>query len=168
MTHLVLTVGRQMMHLHVDYPLAVALLTEAKAEDVLLEAIEKPVGKGYTLRKDSPHDAATGQYHAHGRDRKGRELFAVNLNGSAHDGYHQTRIPKIFIAPLKKLGFTVPTDGMIECIVADPSVDILLESNASVKDVVEGSLDGFREFVNRTDIDWDKIVESAIRRHLDE
>jgi hypothetical protein len=168
MEHLVFKVDGQVLHLHVEYPLGVALLDEAKDAGLLLEAINKPIGKGYSIRRDPPHDPVTGQVHAHGCDRKGRELFALNFDGSAHDGYHQTRIPKRFIEPLQKLGFAVPPDRLIESIDIDPSVDLLLTENAGVDKVVEGKLDGFREFLKRSDIDWNAIIEKAVRRHFDE
>lgn len=42
------------------------------------------------------------------------ELFAMNVDSTAHDGYHQVRIPDELSSFLKKKGFPLPPNNIIE------------------------------------------------------
>lgn len=90
----------------------------------LLESKYGNVGQ-YSYRIDPAHNNANGQKHLHGY-LKGNEIFAINLDGSAHDGYHQTQIPQKFVDALPKIfkGVNVPKNGLIEC-VQKPKYDSL-------------------------------------------
>lgn len=74
-------------------------------------------GTKYTYRIDNPcGEACPGnQRHIHVL-LKNKEVFAMNVDGSAHDGYHQVRIPDIVAEPIKQLGFQLPPDNLIEVI----------------------------------------------------
>lgn len=80
----------------------------------LLESKCGKVGQ-YTYRIDGAH-SEVGLPHIHIL-LKGKELFALNVDGSAHDGSHNVRIPNVIkdalpnIFPLCK----IPENGIIEC-----------------------------------------------------
>lgn len=77
-------------------------------ETILLQV---PVGVVTRIERHGPPPVF--QRHAHGLtgSRKGKGLpYAINENGSAHDGNY-TRIPKADIRTLRGKGFTVPDDG---------------------------------------------------------
>ena len=57
----------------------------------------------------------------------GNELFAMNVDGTAHDGCHKVKIPQVVNDFMVKKGFKVPTDGIIEFYNAGSS-HLLLES----------------------------------------
>jgi len=48
------------------------------------------------------------------RDKK--QVFAMNLDGSAHDGFHQVEIPEEVVSFLRSKGFIIPPDNLIEWI----------------------------------------------------
>lgn len=58
--------------------------------------------------------------HMHGYiEKRGNliQIFAVCVDGSGHDGCHQTRIPQEFVPILKSKGFELPKDNLIEMLV---------------------------------------------------
>lgn len=59
----------------------------------------------------------------------GDELFAINVDGTAHDGYHQVHIPNDVIPFLQKKGVTIPKDNIIECITLSSNSGLLLEAH---------------------------------------
>ena len=74
-----------------------------------------PGVKHYTYRID-PQQGEGGpgrQRHIH-IFYDGELLFAMNLDGTAHDGYHQVKIPDDIVPLLKGKGFTLPNDNIIE------------------------------------------------------
>ncbi len=89
--------------------MSVTFLKEAKHRGTPL------VGK-YSARVDTPHDG-TGQRHIHVYDRS-VELFAMNANGTAHDQYHQVRIPGRVAKAIQVEypDFVIPPDRFIESI----------------------------------------------------
>lgn len=88
--------------------------TAIGAPKPLTESKHGNVGQ-YTYRIDSPHDSVNGQHHVHFM-QKGKDLFALNKDGSAHDGCHGVRINNKILDALPKImpGITVPKDGIIE------------------------------------------------------
>lgn len=58
---------------------------------------------------------------------KGKDLFAMNVDGTAHDGCHKVKIPEDVIDFMTNKGFKVPSDGIIEFYNAGNS-QLLLES----------------------------------------
>lgn len=59
---------------------------------------------------------------------KGKDMFAMNVDGTAHDGSHNVLIPKDVSDFMKKKGFQVPPSGIIEFYNAGNS-HFLLESS---------------------------------------
>lgn len=94
------------------------LIIEAK---VLFNPI--PGVKHYTYRIDPQlGDGGPGrQRHIH-LYYNGKELLAMNVNATAHDGYHQVRIPDEVVPFLVDKGFKVPDNHIIEMMV-QPSTD---------------------------------------------
>lgn len=68
----------------------------------------------YSYLKHPPH-TTPGEYHIHVYDGQ-NQIFAINKNGTAHDGYHGVRIPnKVFKALTQKFNdWTFPSDQIIE------------------------------------------------------
>jgi hypothetical protein len=82
-------------------------LTEAKSKGT-------PLIGNYSFMKHSAH-GFKGDYHLHVYDGK-REIFAINKNGTAHDGYHGVRIPnKVFHTLKTRFGdWNFPANQIIE------------------------------------------------------
>lgn len=91
-----------------------------KVEQILMEGIEfsiithdddevqqinearqkgRPLTGNYSYELHSAHNP-TGEYHIHLYE-KGKEILSINKSGTAHDGYHQTRIPNKAYQALK-------------------------------------------------------------------
>lgn len=72
--------------------------------------------KGYSFRKDRPNGipCSGNQYHWHIYQR-GKECFAVNIDGTGHDGYHQVKIEKNLADFLRSQGANIPDSNIIEC-----------------------------------------------------
>lgn len=83
---------------------------------LVLESKYGNVGQ-YTYRIDPPHNPENGQTHVHFME-KGNEIFALNMDGSAHDGWHGVRIKNKILDALPKImpGITLPKNGIIECV----------------------------------------------------
>ena len=64
--------------------------------------------------------------HAHIYSR-GKEIFAMNVDGTAHDGYHQAIIPYEVADFLRSKGFTVPVGNIIEVVAYHPGLEQLLD-----------------------------------------
>lgn len=74
-----------------------------------------PGVKHYSYRIDKQQgDGGPGrQRHVH-LYYNGKELFAMNIDASAHDGYHQVEIPKELNPFLVSKGFPIPSNNIIE------------------------------------------------------
>ena len=57
----------------------------------------------------------------------GNEVWAMNVDGTAHDGYHQAKIDSILNPFLTKKGFPIPADNIIEFYQEQSGTDLLLE-----------------------------------------
>lgn len=74
-----------------------------------------PGVKHYTYRID-PQLGEGGpgrQRHIH-MYYNGEELFSMNTDATAHDGYHQVKIPDVLNPFLKNKGFNLPSNNIIE------------------------------------------------------
>ncbi len=72
------------------------------------------IGKGNSVRYDSGNTGTKTQDHLHFYCR-GKELFAVNRDGTAHDQSHGYRISKQHAGIISnKFGFSVPDDRVLE------------------------------------------------------
>lgn len=85
-------------------------------------------GTKYTFRIDQPNGEPRpgNQKHIHIYGKKG-QLVAMNVDGSAHDGYHQVRIPDDVVPFLQKKGFTLPPDNIVEFYMQPVEQTLLLE-----------------------------------------
>ena len=68
----------------------------------------------YSYLKHPPH-TIPGDYHLHVYDGN-NQIFAINKNGTAHDGYHGVRIPnKVYFTLKSKFpNWNFPADKVIE------------------------------------------------------
>ena len=73
-------------------------------------------GTRYSFRKDNPRGipGPGNQQHIHIYAPDKTELFAINIEGSAHDGCHGAKIPEDIALFLKSKGFIVPSNRIIE------------------------------------------------------
>lgn len=67
----------------------------------------------YRIDKQLGNGGPGLQRHIH-MFRDGKEIFAMTVDGTAHDGYHQVEIPKELNPFLIKKGFQIPPDNIIE------------------------------------------------------
>lgn len=73
-------------------------------------------GTRYTFRKDNPRGTpGPGNLkHIHIYAPNNKELFSINIDGSAHDGCHGAKIPEDIVTFLTQLGYQVPANRIIE------------------------------------------------------
>lgn len=73
-------------------------------------------GTRYSFRKDKPRGipGPGNQQHIHIFAAGNKELFAINIDGTAHDDSHGAKIPKDVATFLKSSGFSVPDNRIIE------------------------------------------------------
>ena len=77
-----------------------------------------------SIRVDNPTHGV-GLRHAHVFGRKGNQIVAVNIDGSASHGT-KGRIPEKDADKLRSLGFTIPTDRIVEWTVVEEPPHVLL------------------------------------------
>ncbi len=101
---------------------------------LLLEMQYSPIPgfKKYGYRMDIPfgEQRPGNQKHMH-IYVKGKQVFAINADGTAHDGYHKVKIPTEIVPFLMNKGITIPPNNIIECIVS-PQRQEYLEEQASI------------------------------------
>ena len=87
-----------------------------------------PGVKHYTYRIDKQQgEGGPGrQRHIH-IFFDGNELFAMNADSTAHDGYHQVRIPDEISSFLNSKGFPVPANNIIELLIPTTTGMLLCE-----------------------------------------
>ncbi len=95
----------------------VYLFADKDAQALLKEARHKgphSLGGQYSARIDKPHTDG-GQKHVHVYAMN-NQLFAMNLDGTAHDASHGSTIPKKVAEAIKEKFpcFTLPKDNLIE------------------------------------------------------
>lgn len=73
-------------------------------------------GTRYSFRKDKPRGIAGpgNQQHIHIYAPDNTQLFAINIDGTAHDGCHAAKIPEEIAAFLISKGYKVPENRIIE------------------------------------------------------
>lgn len=158
------------------------LLTEAKTEGTAL------VGT-YSVKKHQPHVPGC-DYHLHVYDVQ-NQIFAINKNGTAHDGYHGVRIPnKVYKAIQKQYPtWTLPPDKIIECFqftyILNPVGTLTYKEVLNEVDVIRGELNlydriedlkntegllteqALQEIVaNKADVNqrWQELFNECVRR----
>lgn len=114
----------------------VSLASEPERQSLIIESRTLQVGKTkYWYRIDKPFGEPRpgNQVHMHGFICKNKDLndiFAVNKDGTAHDGWHNTQIPTEYNSILKHNGFSIPDGNLIEMVLM-PAKDnrLLLETS---------------------------------------
>jgi hypothetical protein len=105
-----------------EYRVCVLVKVDSQEDALLTEAQQRgtPLGGRYSAVKHSAH-TPQGRDHLHVYARQ-NQLFALNVDGTAHDQSHQTRIPNKVAAAIKARfpEFTVPDNNFIESV--DPNV----------------------------------------------
>lgn len=73
-------------------------------------------GTKYSYRIDPPRGepGPGNQRHIHVYARNGNQVYAMNLDGTAHDGCHKVQIPQDTTSLLVQKGFTLPPNNIIE------------------------------------------------------
>lgn len=73
-------------------------------------------GTRYSFRKDNPRGISGpgNQQHIHIYAPDNTQLFAINIDGTAHDGCHGAKIPEDVAQFLLSKGYKVPEDRIIE------------------------------------------------------
>ncbi len=92
-----------------------------KEKDLILEGKDKYsqiLGTTFYYRKDVPfgEHRKGNQIHYHFFTKNGKELFAINQDGTAHDGYHGITIPQAIADFLRQKGFSIPKNNLIEAV----------------------------------------------------
>ncbi len=97
-----------------DY--VVHILFETSEDYILTEARHHGISLGgqYSAQLHKAH-SSVGQQHIHVY-AKNNQIFSMNLDGSAHDQSHGTRIPNKVVKAIdqKFPNFTLPEDNLIE------------------------------------------------------
>jgi len=80
------------------------------------------------IRVDQPthFQGLKGQEHAHVYGRRGNEQVIVNMDGTASHGKGGPLTPED-AEPLRKRGYQIRDDNMVECVTIDPLPEILFE-----------------------------------------
>ena len=109
------------------------LNTQLDKSNLVLEAkvLFSPIHgvKNYTYRIDKQlGDGGPGrQRHIH-LYKNGEEQFAMNVDATSHDGYHQVRIPDDIVPFLQSKGFQIPANNIIELKQFDNRGQLLVEN----------------------------------------
>ena len=98
------------------------LLCES-ADRLLLEfEVYRPIpGTKNSYRQDSANTNTLTQQHSHvfAKPRGGgKQLYAVNFDGSGHDGSSGTRISDVHADYFRSQGYSIPTDNILESLAA--------------------------------------------------
>lgn len=96
---------------------------EPRIEEVL-ELLEHKVykripGERASYREDGGNTSTLTQQHAHvfaKPDGKGKQLYAVNLSGSGHDGSSGTTLSQNHADWFRSQGYAIRPDNILECI----------------------------------------------------
>ncbi len=80
------------------------------------------------LPLNAPPTHGAGQTHAHLYARNGKEYGVVNIDGSgSHGTKSNSRIQTDHAAELRKAGFNIPPDNLVEWVPLPSDVQLLLE-----------------------------------------
>lgn len=77
------------------------------------ELYQRIPGTKCQVRFDKANTSTRTQTHAH-VVQKGNQLFAVNVDGTAHDSSHKTHIPNKVADYLRYCGYDIPVNNYIE------------------------------------------------------
>lgn len=123
MSQITIISGNVYFHIYMMHEDAEQAVKNCSERKILLEAKQGQIGQ-YTYRIDPPHNSENGQQHVHVM-LKGKELFALNRDGSAHDGWHGAEIPKKVYDKLPSLfpSLVLPSNRLIESVITKPNSD---------------------------------------------
>lgn len=136
---------------------------------LILEAIVQynpvPGVKHYSYRIDKQlGDGGPGrQRHIH-IYYKNNELFALNADSTAHDGYHKVKIPDVLSSFLNGKGFPVPPNNIIEFYQVKPDATLLCEDvtvaaiNYNVFKVCSAIRNSERITIIEANVDTDQVI----------
>lgn len=116
-----------------------AIYFDESSSGVMLECLCEPIPgiKRYGYRIDIPYGEQRPGHQKHMHIYvKGKELFAINVDGTAHDGYHNVQIPNKIIPFLKDKGITIPQNNIIECLTTERQHTLLNESRYRLIDII--------------------------------
>jgi hypothetical protein len=106
----------------------ITILYSTQSSRMLNEAKTKglPVGGPYSIQFHSAH-SPVGMSHLHAYERN-NQLFALNLDGTAHDKSHGTRIPNRVASAISHYfpDFQLPQDNIIES--APIAIEVIAKS----------------------------------------
>lgn len=72
-----------------------------------------------TYRIDKANTSSLTQDHAHVYASKNKQIYAVNIDGSGHDGNHGYEIPKRDAEYFRGLGFSISDTNILESLEAE-------------------------------------------------
>lgn len=120
----VIVLLKKKYHENYDEPLAITLANMNERSFVVISRIKEHLvewiqtqripGSVFKVRIDKANTNTNVQKHAHIFDLKDNELYSVNFDGSAHDGYDGYEISKTVADYLQKKGFKLNKSRMIE------------------------------------------------------
>ena len=145
-----------------------AIYLDISEVNLFIEGLYKPIPglNRYGYRIDIPHGEQRpgNQKHMH-IYVKNNELLALNIDGTAHDGYHNVEIPKKLITFLKDKGFTIPPNNLIEYVNTYEQKTLLQESSKNqindIKQINNFAIIIANVSINKTDI----ICNSQVRKN---
>lgn len=128
----------------------------------LLESKCGKIGQ-YTYRLDGAH-SKVGLPHIHVL-LKGKELFALNVDGSAHDGSHGVRIPNVIKDVIPRIfpSCKIPENGIIECMTDFSGFEGLKDAIALCESASDQN-DGYCEYNPESGFseeEWEVIKKAA-------
>lgn len=97
---------------------------QESAKELLLEyeVYRQIPGTKHSYRQDSANTNTLTQQHSHVYAKlsgKGKQLYAVNFDGSGHDGSSGHFVPSFHADHFRSLGYTIPDTNILESIDSD-------------------------------------------------
>ena len=83
-------------------------------------------GTASSYRSDAPNTNTKTQRHSHVYAKpngKGKQLYAVNVDGTGHDGSSGTQIPQAHADHFRSIGYEIPLDNILESLDMDSLTD---------------------------------------------
>ena len=136
----------------------------------MLEMVCQPIPgfKKFGYRIDIPYGEQRpgNQKHMH-IYKNNEEIFAINADGTAHDGYHKVKIPEKIVPFLISKGITIPPDNIIECLLLPTRRTMLSESHNRYLEVLRRCNDIAIVITNESINTTDVICNSKVRGTYD-
>lgn len=133
-----------------------SFLQRFQDDDVLVEAyVNKriPGTKGKTYQVHLPYGEQKPGHlkHIHIYAKNGKELYSVNNDGTAHDGYHGVQIPDDEANFFRSKGFAIPDSNIIECL-SFPRVTLLRENKENKSEGFVLKVADLKRFIYRLEV----------------